>query len=72
MLDNHMVELVVQDKQVALQVAGQGLKKLSLLFPESSILTPSHPYGEDSVATSLCTWSVPINWHTCLVTSTTL
>jgi hypothetical protein len=40
-----------------LQVAKKGLKKLSLLFLESSIWTPSHRCGENSLATSLCTWS---------------
>jgi hypothetical protein len=30
MLDNHMVELWAQDKDIALQVARQGLKKLRL------------------------------------------
>jgi hypothetical protein len=42
-------------QELALQVAGKGLKKLNLLFLESSILTPSHPCGENFLATSLCT-----------------
>jgi hypothetical protein len=50
-----MVELGEQDKELALQVAGHGLKKLSPLFPESLILTTSHPYEEYSLATSLST-----------------
>jgi hypothetical protein len=45
-LDNHTVELGAQDKELALKVAGQGLKKLHMLFPESSILNPKSPLWE--------------------------
>jgi hypothetical protein len=37
-------------------------KEPTLGFPESSIITPSHPYGETSLTALLYAWS-PNKWY---------
>jgi hypothetical protein len=43
-------------------------KELFRLFPESSILTPSFPHGENLLLLQHSALGVP-TWHTCLVSS---
>jgi hypothetical protein len=56
-LDNHTVDLGAQDKELDLQVDWHGPKKHFWLFPDSLILNLTHPCGENSLATSVCTWN---------------
>jgi hypothetical protein len=46
-LDNHSMELGMQDKEFVLQVASRERRELFRMFPESSIFTPSHPCGKN-------------------------
>jgi hypothetical protein len=62
-LDNHTVELVGQDKET-----WQGFKKLHLCCPRVRYWTPNHPCGE-ILLLKHCSLGVPMNWHTCLVSS---
>jgi hypothetical protein len=69
-LDDHTVELGAQDKELVLQVGWQGLKKLFfLLFLESSILNPWVILVGKILLLHHCALGVPMNWHTCLVSS---
>jgi hypothetical protein len=45
------------DKELVLQVARHDLKKLTDCSPRVRYQTQSHPCGENSLATSFCTWS---------------
>jgi hypothetical protein len=69
MLNNHTVELGAQDKELTLQVVGQGWKKLYMLFSESSILNPESPFWGKILLLHHSALGVPMNWHTCLLSS---
>jgi hypothetical protein len=64
-----MMELAARDKEFALQVAGQGLKKLRPLVPGSSILKSESPLWGKFLLLHHSALGVPTNWHTCLVSS---
>jgi hypothetical protein len=56
-------------QRTCLHVAGQGLKKIHPLFPESSILNSKSPLWGKILLLHHSTLGVPTNWHTCLVSS---
>jgi hypothetical protein len=79
-LDNHTVELGAQDKDIALQVAKQGWKKLRLCSPRVRYKHRVTIVGKISLTATLCTWSPSevthllychqeIFWHRCRGTS---
>jgi hypothetical protein len=72
MFDNHLVELGTQDKKIVLHVAWKRMSGAFWLFPESSILNPKFPHGENLLLLQHSIVGVPTSWHLCLVSSSPL
>jgi hypothetical protein len=62
------VELEAQDKEFVLQVAGQGLKKLSTI-PQEFDIKPRVTLVGKIFLLHRSALGVPTNWHTFLVSS---
>ena len=69
MLDNHTVELGTQGKDLFCRLLEEAGKKIFARSPRVRYKPSSHPCGENTLATSLCTWSPNELAYTALVSS---
>jgi hypothetical protein len=76
MLDNHSVELGIQERGIILQVAGRRMSGAFFTVPREFDINPEFPSWENlTLATTLCTWSPNLEhllsviktifWHCC-------